>query len=81
MSTTRDKHVALKYASDQQDAQHCLLYEIQMGMVDRGADLKWLSQYEHEEEILFAPLTSIEVKDINVENNIRVVDIRLNINQ
>ena len=29
-----------------------VLLEISMGMIDRGADLKWLSQYPHEAEIL-----------------------------
>ena len=32
-----------------------------MGMVDRGADLSWLSQYPGEKEVLFAPLTGMEV--------------------
>ena len=32
------------------------------GMIDRGADLEWLSQYPHEKECLFAPLTGIEVR-------------------
>ena len=29
-----------------------IVFEMQMGMIDRGAELKWLSQYPHEEEIL-----------------------------
>ena len=33
---------------------------MQMGMVDRGADLSWLSQYPHEREVLLPPLTGIE---------------------
>ena len=35
--------------------------QAQMGMVDRGADLSWLSQYPGEKEVLFAPLTGMEV--------------------
>ena len=27
------------------------IFEMQMGMVDRGADLSWLSQYPHEREV------------------------------
>ena len=49
MSTTLDKSVALEYASN---ASHSNVFEVQMGMVDRGADLSWLSQYPHEKEIL-----------------------------
>ena len=31
----------------------------QMGMVDRGAQLDWLSQYPDEKEILLPPLTGL----------------------
>ena len=44
-STTTDKAQALLYAggaSEQRDAS--TIFEMQMGMVDRGADLTWLSQ-------------------------------------
>ena len=51
-----------------------------MGMVDRGAELEWLSQYSHEKEILFAPLTGIEVTDTRVEGSVLVVNVRLNVN-
>ena len=34
-----------------------VVFEIQQGMIDRGADLSFISQYPHEKEILFAPLT------------------------
>ena len=52
-----------------------------MGMVDRGAELSWMSQYPHEEEVLFAPLTGIDVQSLRVENEVLVVDIRISINQ
>ena len=39
-----------------------VVFEIQQGMIDRGADLSFLSQYPHEKEILFAPLTGLEVR-------------------
>ena len=52
MSTTTKREVALKYAAEQEGNR--MIYEIQMGMVDRGADLMWLSQYEHEEEMCAA---------------------------
>ena len=38
-----------------------IVFEIQQGMVDRGADIGWLSQYPHEREILFGPLTVCQV--------------------
>ena len=58
-STTLDKEVALTYAGKR--GLGGIVYEIQMGMIDRGADISWLSQYPHEKEILFAPLTGLEM--------------------
>ena len=67
MSTSTDRDVALQYATTLQghDGGACsrLLFEVRMGMVDRGADFGWLSQYPHEQEFLFAPLTGISVQD------------------
>ena len=51
-----------------------------MGMVDRGADISWLSQYPHEREILFAPLASLELRATRVEGRVLVVEVRANIN-
>ena len=51
-----------------------------MGATDRGADLTWLSQYPHEEEILFAPLTSLEVMKIVDQGEITEIELRLNVN-
>eukprot|EP00966_Prymnesium_polylepis_P303707 7015698-Prymnesium_polylepis.2 len=58
LSTTTQGEVAFQYAA-QQDAGAGIVFEIQMGMIDRGASLQWLSQYPAEEEILFAPLTGV----------------------
>ena len=58
---TTDKNVALEYAGS---GGAGIVFEIQMGMVDRGADMSWISQYPHEKEILLyaglrlAPATS-----------------------
>ena len=57
-----------------------LCFEIQMGMVDRGASLGWLSQYPHESEILFAPMTGLEVLGTRVEGGVIVVETRLSVN-
>ena len=53
MSTTRDRAVAMGYAEG--GAAAGIVFEIQQGMVDRGADISWLSQYPHEKEVLFGP--------------------------
>ena len=59
MSTTLNRDTALFYAKGGADkskhGQPALVFEAQMGMVDRGADVSWLSEFPHEVEILFAP--------------------------
>jgi hypothetical protein len=42
--------------------------------------VSWLSQYPTEREILFAPLTSLEVVGKKVEGQVLVVRVRLNVN-
>uniref|UniRef100_A0A7S2D976 Uncharacterized protein n=1 Tax=Haptolina brevifila TaxID=156173 RepID=A0A7S2D976_9EUKA len=77
-STTREKEVALQYAANEGGAG--FVFEIAQGMVDRGADMQWLSQYPHEREILFAPLTGIEVQSTRIDESIMVVEVRPSIN-
>eukprot|EP01050_Picozoa_sp_SAG11_P037420 SAG11_NODE_14744_length_601_cov_0.822709_1_plen_161_part_10 len=38
-----------------------MIFEMMMGMVNRGAYLGWISQYPHEREILIPPLCGLEV--------------------
>jgi hypothetical protein len=48
MSTTADRSVAAHYASSGNAAT---ILELEQGMVDRGAELSWLSQYPYEREV------------------------------
>lgn len=48
MSCTLEQGVAMSYAASGAG----FVFEIQQGMVDRGADIGFLSQYPHEREIL-----------------------------
>ena len=64
MSTTTDWHVANDFATRgvSRSSDKCsMLFQIKMGMVDRGASVVWVSQFPTENEILFAPLTGLEV--------------------
>lgn len=85
MSTTSNKNVALMFAKDGDKMTASTLVVAEMGMIDRGASLDWLSQYPHEQEILLPPLTCMEVKSISDfeddgEFEIRQVNVRLNCN-
>ena len=55
MSATTDKTAALQYARMREP---CIVFEIHQGMVGRGGELGWLSQYPHESEICFPPVSA-----------------------
>ena len=50
------------------------------GMVARGADISWLSQYPHEKEILFGPLTGIEVLNKRIDVSLVVIECAFSVN-
>ena len=79
MSTTTDKKVAMQYSGVSQ--QRGTVFEILVGRIDIGADLSWVSQYPGESEILFPPLTCLEVVgQPRVEEGVVVFSLRANIN-
>ena len=99
MSTTTDLSVAATFAAGKGEGKIGVVYEMQMGMIDRyafavyyqrhhsfiscthrGADLSIMSQYPHEKEFLFAPLTGIEVQDTTKKGNVLHISTRLNTN-
>jgi len=49
-------------------------------MIDRGADIYWLSQYPHERECLLPPLTGLEVMGSDVQGDMLVMHSRLSLN-
>lgn len=82
-ATTRERSQALHYAmgcgwAGKDDAT--TLFEIQMGMIDRGAELDWLSQYPHEREVLIPPLTGLEAMSSSVEGPLLAMQSRLSLN-
>lgn len=77
MSTTRDRGVAITYAGETGIG---VVFEVQMGMVDRGGDIGWLSQYPHEKEILFGPLSGLEVMAVRTSGMLVVVEAKLSVN-
>ena len=79
MSTTLEENVAMGYAAGDGSKMGIVL-EIRQGMVNRGANISWLSQYPHEQEILFGPLTGIEVLRTRIEGSVVVIECDFNIN-
>ena len=80
MSTTTELAVASEFAGSKGEGAIGVVYEMEMGMIDRGADLSIMSQYPAEKEILFAPLTGLEVKGTVQKGNVLHIQTRLNTN-
>ena len=59
MSTTTLLSTAVEYSGVKK--QRGTVFEIQVGRIDVGASIVFLSQYPGEEEILFPPLGCLEV--------------------
>ena len=57
MSTTEDLSVAVQYAGTKMPT----VFKISVGAVDRGASLERLSQYRGEKEVLYPPMSYLEV--------------------
>ena len=77
-STSKHRTAALTYAGGEGGAP--TVFEMQTGMVDRGASISVLSQYPWEEEILFAPLLGMEVMRTRVDGGVLIVMLRLTVN-
>ena len=65
MSTTPDRSVAEQYSQD----GFGIIVEIRQGMIDRGAEIAWLSQYPHEVEVLFAPLAALQMTGLRIDTH------------
>ena len=61
LSATTERTVAQSYAGKGSSKKKLgIVLEIQPGLVDRAADLSWLSQHPFEQLIVFVPLTALE---------------------
>ena len=61
MSTTPKREVALGYSGLAAGKELPTLFEIEVDKFSIGASIAWLSQFEGEEEILYASLTYLQV--------------------
>ena len=71
MSTTKSAAVALDYSGG--EATVGSLFVIDFDMNSRGASIQWLSQYPHEEELLFPPCTGLSCKNVSQHGRKRCV--------
>ena len=79
MSTTTNRDVAVNYSG--KDKNRGTVFEISVGRIDIGADLSWVSQYPGESEILFPPLTCLEVVgEPRVEGGVIIFPLHANMN-
>jgi hypothetical protein len=79
VSTSYDRAEALSYSCVNEN-RPAIIFEIEMGMVNRGCDVSWLSQYPAESECLFAPLTGFELKRIRVDGTVLLAEVRPSVN-
>eukprot|EP00445_Apocalathium_hangoei_P005925 CAMPEP_0203852806 /NCGR_PEP_ID=MMETSP0359-20131031/8149_1 /ASSEMBLY_ACC=CAM_ASM_000338 /TAXON_ID=268821 /ORGANISM="Scrippsiella Hangoei, Strain SHTV-5" /LENGTH=1009 /DNA_ID=CAMNT_0050769033 /DNA_START=39 /DNA_END=3068 /DNA_ORIENTATION=- len=75
-STTNERNQAVDYANGVAST----VFEIKQGMLDRGADISWLSQYGHEKEILFPPLLGMQALSSRVSGRCLIIEVRLSLN-
>ena len=62
MSTTTNKAIAIKYGQDTWSGKDLgYVFEFALDTLNRGAMIQWLSQYPGEAEVLFGPLTGMDV--------------------
>ena len=61
MSTSPDRDVAIGYSGVEKDKDLPTLFEIEIGKTSIGADISTLSQFEAEQEFLYAPLTYVQI--------------------
>jgi hypothetical protein len=84
MSTTTDREVATHY-SLLSDGSKATVLEIELGQVDRGASLQWLSQHPDENEIVMPPLSNLEITgvprmEVTSSGTVMVMPMRVNVN-
>eukprot|EP00286_Rhodomonas_abbreviata_P001294 CAMPEP_0181290074 /NCGR_PEP_ID=MMETSP1101-20121128/1224_1 /TAXON_ID=46948 /ORGANISM="Rhodomonas abbreviata, Strain Caron Lab Isolate" /LENGTH=1392 /DNA_ID=CAMNT_0023394343 /DNA_START=102 /DNA_END=4280 /DNA_ORIENTATION=- len=83
LSMTTNREIALQY-SGKSDFRPTV-FEIDVGQVDRGASVNWLSQYPKEEEVLMPPLSNLEVvgaprMELVDGEEVMIVPLRVNVN-
>jgi len=77
-STTTERKTAAFYAKSEKAST---IMEAQQGMVDRGADVGFLSQFPGEGEIVYNPLVGMEVRGTRIEGTTLIIGVHMSVNQ
>ena len=77
LSTTPHKDIARDCSQSGQPGAAALIFALPMGLHSRGAELGWLSQYPHEEEIVFPPLTQLALSSTQIDGAMIVAHTRV----
>ena len=75
-SATPVKEVAQLYAGSDRSS----IFEIEVGEIDRGADISEFSQYPQEQEHVIPPLSHFEIVRVRREGNVNCYQLKLNVN-
>jgi hypothetical protein len=82
LSATADANQALRYARDAPEGSsgaRRMVLELTTGLLTRGADLSWISQYPHERECAFQSNTHLELVRTRVDGPCVVAEMRLSV--
>ena len=77
MSTTKSPAVAIDYSGGEETPGSILVMDFEMG--SRGAAVRWVSQYPHEEELLFPPLTTLSTRRVSQRGAKRIIVVSLDV--
>ena len=83
MSTSTNKEVAVSYINTAKGLP--ILFEFEVGSIDRGAPLSFLSEFPSEDEVLVPPLSNLEVTGVpftmdTAKGQVTVYPARINCN-
>ncbi len=82
MSTTSNRKVAVQYSGVADGKPKCMVLELRVGAVDRGACLQKFSQYQGEEEYLYMPLSFLQqdrdvYTEVTAKGVVTIVPVRI----
>jgi len=75
MSTTKSPEVALTYSGSGPGS----IFVIDFDIATRGAAIRFLSQFPHEEELLFPPMTALQSTGYSVRHRKRLVKVNASV--